>query len=295
MSASQIVDAFITSVGQTGYLINYMGSNAYITKMLIDGVSSAIQDQASVNCSFTSAGGTVVQHSTSALSPDDQYLLFGYEDPILGSVLNIVDAQTMELLTSVPVPESEIYGYAFTGDSKRVITLGQNLQVPIIFLDGENSYMEHKFDIYPGSYSGSYNPIDGLFYVLGDHYYMYKVDPFTGEILETIDMDIPGSTNYRVAIDQQGVPLVLTSSSMEYDGISYPMPGISSELIYNQDYDLFISPVPGPDVICVFNPLQVGIQTYYPGKESDVFVFPNPAKDMVSIRSAGKIKGNINL
>jgi hypothetical protein len=82
---------------------------------------------------------------------------------------------------------------------------------------------------------------------------------------------------------------VLTSTSIIYDGEVYPVPGPSSYLTYYPDNDLFLCPIPGPDVICVFDPKMVGIQQFRPGKVNDISVFPNPATDQIIIKSSKEI------
>jgi hypothetical protein len=294
IATGYINEAFVSSNGQTGYLMDYTNDNtAQVTKISIDGAASTILDQTIVGHTFSSyhvVFGEFDQWTTSAISPNDSLLLFGYDDPVNGAVLNIIDAGTLDLLASPRIPESRIYGFAFTDDSKRVITLAYpGNQVPIVYLDGENSFVENTFSVYQSSYSGCYNPVDRFFYVLDLENYIHKVDPFTGDIAGSIILDTDDEWNWRIAIDQQGKPLVMNSVSMIYDGVTYPMPGISNELIYNSEHNLFLSAVPGPDVICVFDPLQVGIQQLKPGKTSSISIFPNPAADQIIIQAKDEI------
>jgi hypothetical protein len=293
IAAGYINEAFVSSDGQTGYLMDYRNDNtAQVVKISIDGASSTILNQTLVGHTFSSyhvVFGEFDQWTTSAISPNDSLLLFGYDDPVNGALLNIIDAGTLDLLASPRIPESRIFGFAFTEDSKRVITLAYpGNQVPIVYLDGKNSFVENTFNVYQSSYSGCYNPVDKFFYVLDLENYIHKVDPFTGDIVGSIFLDTE-EWNWRIAIDQQGNPLVLNSTSMIYDGVTYPMPGISNELIYNSEHNLFLSAVPGPDVICIFDPLQVGIQQFKPGSENEVSIFPNPASDQIIIKSSEEI------
>jgi DNA-binding beta-propeller fold protein YncE len=287
LNIDKIKDVFISPDGRKAYLIFYMtSSNIAIYKINIDGSTIEMEDQAIVGgclCSIYFSGDEVKLYTTPALSPNGQMLLIGSDDPTLGSVVNIVSTETMELLASVPAPEYCIYGFSFTDDSRRAIALSRTSQVPVIYLDGENSYLENLITINDYSYSADYNPLDGLFYVLDVFYYIYKVDPVTGEIMET--MNINTESNRRIAIDKRGIPLVLTQTSMVYDREIYPMPGGSVELYYDFDNDLFVSTLSGPDRICIFNPLSTGIQQFRPGRESRVSVFPNPAADKILITS----------
>ena len=63
------------------------------------------------------------------------------------------------------------------------------------------------------------------------------------------------------------------------------MPGGSIEMYYDFDNDLFVSTLSGPDLICIFNPLNTAIQQFRPEMESKVAVFPNPAADKILITS----------
>jgi hypothetical protein len=286
-------DVFISPDSQKAYLVAQNSANqVLITKLNLDGTMTTIEDQevgGGCRCYYQYTNGDIDITTTSALSPDGTMLLIGNNDPTLGYVVNIYDTESLGLLASVPVPTNCIYGYAFTDDSKRVIAMGLVNQAPIIYLDGESSYLENLFTISNGSFSADYNPVDGLFYVLDRNNYIYKVDPLTGEIRGTLDTY--DEHNYRIEIDNRGIPLVLTLNSMFYDGVTYPMPGPATELFYDSDNDLFVTPVRGPDWICVFNPLYTGIQQFKSGQYNEVTVFPNPATDKIVITSPEKITG----
>jgi hypothetical protein len=282
-------EVYVTSDGQTGYLIGYSYGNAKITKINIDGASSSIQKVNTVGASY----GSILfinldcqPFTTAALSPDGQYLLFGYNDSQLGRVINIVDTETLDIFTSLSVQDDKIYGYAFTEDSKRVLAVAYNYHAPIIYLDQENSYVEHTVLLSDGSFSADYNPIDGLFYILERGGLIRKTDPFTGNIVESVPTD---SDSWEIAIDQRGMPMVLSAYSLIYDREFYPLPGTSTVLSYNKEHDLFICPVPGPDVICVFDPKMVGIQQFKPGMNNGISIFPNPASDKIFIKSSEEI------
>lgn len=291
MITGPVDNVFITSDGHTAYTVGYTGgSEADIKKITLDGASSAIIDQAFIDASHSSIDYIVqesVLNTTTALSPDEQLLLLGYDDPNLGPVMNIVDAANLNLLTSVNIPFYDIFGFAFTDDSKRAVAVGVSTQVPIIYLDRENSFLENVTIIDSYSFSADFNPVDGMFYVLARDNFFHKVDPLTGEIVESFPTW--NNYNWQIKIDKRGIPMVLTVNSLIYDRDVYTMPGVSTTLTYDLQADLFISPVPGPDVICVFDPKQVGIRQFKPGQENDVSIFPNPAKDQVIIKSNKEI------
>ena len=291
LSVGGVKDGFVSSDGQFGYLIQYEGSwSARLTKIKIDEDSSAILDYRHVGggyCTYHYTNKEIDMTSKSVLSPDDQFILIGCTDPDLGVVLNIISTESLDVLASVPVPESCIYDFAFTEDSRRVIAMGGNTQIPIIYLDGVNSYLENLVNLSFNSFSGCYNPIDGLFYIMEMNNLISKIVPSTGEIVGHENTLQDG--NLRIRCDIRGMSMVLTTTSMIYNREIYAMPWVSSELVYDPTYDLFISPVPGPDVICVFDPKMVGIQQFKPGKDQDISIFPNPATEQIFIKSSSEI------
>jgi len=292
LGTGNIDEALLSSDGRKAYLIEYSGGFANILKVGLEGDTMDILDQASIPATrgvFYQFFGEVSIYTKVALSPDDKYLLIGYNHPSLGSVLNIVDAQTLGMLTQVPIPYYGIFDIVFSGDNKRVVLLGFESETAIIFLDGINSFVENEFSIENYSFSGEFNSYDGMFYVLNSGNYLYKVDPLTGEIVDVINHGEP--LTWKVRLDKDGNPLILSSFNMLYEGEAYPMPGITADLLYNESADIFVSSVPGPDWICVFDPLEVGLRQY-PLSETrnDIVVYPNPSSGFVNIRSLHPIK-----
>jgi DNA-binding beta-propeller fold protein YncE len=285
----QVSEAFVTSDGQFAYLIEYIGGRfARINKIIIDGAASHVQHFTTTSgcpCRLEIFNREVSIKTTSALSPDEKLLLVGANDPDFGMVVNVIDAENLDLLASVPASSECIMDFAFTEDSKRVVAIGLNTsQVPIIYLDRENSFLENIVNINQESYSAAFNSIDGNFYVLGDKRYIHIINPITGEIIsnQLINYDL----NLKIRIDARGIPMVLTPDSLIYDRETYPMPGVSSQLMYDADNDLFIIPVPGPDLVCIFDPKVVGIRQISPGFENPITIFPNPATNIIIVHSS---------
>jgi DNA-binding beta-propeller fold protein YncE len=291
LNTGSVDEALITNDGQTGYLLVYQGSNTLsLKKIHIDAASTEILSTTNISGVHCKSSATYLAYfnSTFALSPDGTLLLVGSDDPVYGSQIDILDAETIDLLTSVNVPECCIFSYAFTPDSKRVVATGEDAsQVPIIYLDREYSHLENLVPVEFGSYSADYNRIDGYFYLLEQTGYIHKVDPMTGDILESFPTYM--DENWRIKIDQRGVPMVLTSTTMIYDRESYAMPGVSTFLNYDFENDLFLSAVPGPDMVCVFDPKMVGIQQFKTGKDNNISIFPNPANDQVVMQAQEEI------
>lgn len=288
IQAGGIRDALVSSDGTSAYLLEYQVYDwMRITKVHIDGKDSYIEKQLmslGCDCAINFTNDEVEIYTKPALSPDDRLLLIGDDNDTLGPVVNIIDAETLELLCQVPVLDECVYDFAFTDDSKRVAVVnGYNAMIPIIYLDRENSYVENYIPIATRSFSAAYNKVDGLFYVLDQNDYVFKVDPVTGEIVDQFDTF--DDTNWDIEIDLRGNPMILTNYSMIYEGEPYAMPGYTTIMDYDEEHDVFISAVQGPDVICVFNPLGTGIQQFKPGNKSNVTLFPNPVTDNLIISS----------
>jgi len=281
-------NAIVSNDGQYAYLLDYyQGVYCRVTKLKIDGASSFIENQMVVStnyCYFHQVFGEIDMYSTSVLSPDGNTLLFGGQDAHLGDVINVVDTRQMEVIASIPFTDGCIFGFAFTDDSQRAVALTFGSEVPVIYLDGENSYIENTFYIGSNSFSADYNPYDGLFYVLQQDNYIYRVEPETGHIVDKLNTD--SNFGWKIKIDGQGNPLVLTSSKLIYKDECYLMPGISCEMSYDRDHDLFLIPVPGPDKVVTFGDLYVGISTP-PGNiyEGGFSIMPNPANNQVLIKA----------
>jgi len=94
------------------------------------------------------------------ISPDGEYLLFGVEYGPQESYIEIIRSETLETVAQVPVDEACVLDYIFTDDSKRVCLLSGDVNKPIIYLDGENSYVENTILHDQYMYSGQYNPLD---------------------------------------------------------------------------------------------------------------------------------------
>jgi len=286
-----IEEAYISSDGTAGYLFEYQASDMVrITRIHIDGPSSAIEQMVITDGCHSLVhyiNAEVDLYTTAALSPDDQYLLIGYDDDTRGPVVNVISTETLDILVSVPVVEYCIYDYAFTDDSKRAVAAGYNAMVPVIYLDGANSFVENYIPITNHSYSAAYNPSDGYFYVLDQINTIFKADPLTGEVVETLNTF--DEYNWKIETDLRGNMMVLTNSFIIYNGEAYATPGHTTMLQYEPQHDLFLIPMPGPDLIGVFDPELVGIQQFKPGKSNEISIFPNPATDQIVITAQEEI------
>ncbi len=296
LNTGRVDNVFVAEDGKYAYTLFVVSSTvANLTKIALDGAASEIVDflQLPYNrCNYNLSSSDPEINSTAGLSPDGNFMLFPAEDDALGVHIQILDTRLMEVVKTIPVNEENdkcVFNYAFTDDSKRVCAL-YSPKIPIIYLDGENSYIESEVSIDSGRcYSAAYNPIDGLFYMLQYSDWLYQVDPETGEIIG----EIPTSpdTYVQVGISQNGTPLLRSYEHLLYNDVSYALPGLSLGFSFNEAYNLFVIPIPGPDKICVFNPLVAGVKMYpEPTNEDGVILFPNPASEEVFINSESTIE-----
>lgn len=285
--------------GKYAYLFKRVSSTmASMTKIALDGASSEIDGFLQVGhkgCSFNLSSSDAENHIAAALSPDGKYMLIGALDDSQAEVVHIVDTEIMEVVKTIPVGDSNndcTFSFAFTDDSKRACALF-NPQMPIIYLDGESSFIESEVNINHRSFSAAYNPIDGLFYILLRSDSICQVNPENGEIVGIIPTT--PDTYIQINISQSGIPLLRSLNHLLFNDVIYPLPGVSQDFSYNIAYDLFIIPITGPDKICVFNPLVAGVKMYRePTIDDGIVLFPNPASGEVFINSENTIE-NISI
>ena len=232
-------------------------------------------------CSYEDHSLDFVSPTFVGLSPDGNYLLFGSSNDTLGEMLNVFSTQHMEVVKTLPIHDNCVYDYAFTHDSKRVCAI-QSDNILIIYLDSLDSYIENEITTGYRSYSSAYSPIDDYFYVLiendsmyNDDWYLFKIDPLSGEIIEEIP--IPESDYHQVEISKNGMPVIRGARSLWFNDMSYMLPGISQEMYYDGEFDLFVIPITGPDKIGVFSPLYLDSKIYPETKRTNIItVSPNP-------------------
>lgn len=284
---------FVTENGKNAYAFEILSSElGELRKIEINGAGSQVIDELLVpfsNCVYIGMGGIKI-YSSPGISPDGNYMLFGSVDNIQGDVINIVDTYAMEIVSTLKVANDCIFGYAFTDDSKRACVLTYDYQISIVNLDGVNSYVEHTITLDDASFSADYHSADGLFYVVTKSNTLYLIDPVNGDIVDQHLIMSP-DYSYQIAVDADGNPVVRSANQIIYNNELYGLPGNSMNFSYHSDNNLFVIPIPGPDKVCIFDPLATSVN-YYPSKETneDISVFPNPASDEVIIQSKEIIK-----
>lgn len=265
-----------------------------IYKIEINGAQSEVVDQLIIpdykGCTVFFMYTTInvdAKVTSAGLSPDGSYFVCGAEDAnTMESYIHVIKTDSLEIVASVPIEEGCIYGYAFTSDSKRVCALSFNEAKPIVYLDGENSYLENLVPNYLTSYSADYSEEEDLFYILNKTYTYSKVDPSSGKIMETVAFTEDGDYSWQLILDKSNEPIIRQNTELIYKNIEYKLPGVSKEFHYNSEAGMCIIPIPGPDAVCIFDPLQVGmIDMANRTTQQNVMLSPNPANDYLTISS----------
>jgi DNA-binding beta-propeller fold protein YncE len=277
-----------------GHYIYALSNTDYLSKVEVDGENSGVVEKLLVNgyrnCSMHYMWGRILvdnPHTSFALSPDGNYIICGIKDTPTGdNFIDVIETETLESVAKIQVEDACIWDYAFTSDSKRVCALSYKIEKPIIYLDGENSFLESLVPDFKYAYSVQYNPVDSLFYILNDNPDYWKVDPLTGEKIEEVIISKNFDISWQLVLDENNKPIIRQNTEIVYDGVDYNLPGISKAFYYSSGYNVCVIPIPGPDAVCVFNPLYVGVKKINnPGLQSNLQVYPNPAHDNLTISS----------
>ena len=281
--------------GNYAYVLDVVSATkASVKKILLNGATSEIVGFLQVGhryCNIQFTGDEPIMEIKAALSPDGNFILVGAKNDTSGYEVNIIDTRLMEVVKTIPVNDECIFGFAFTDDSKRACVLNRNL-VPIIFLDGDDSFIESEVTIEKTSYSAAYNPVDGLFYILESDSLCYQVNPENGEIVGEIPTTYDLYDTYlQVGISKNGTPVIRSLKNLLFMDNNYALPGVAEDFSFKEEYDLFIIPITGPDKICVFNPLIANVsENHALTNVESVVLFPNPANGEVFINSESTIE-----
>lgn len=280
----------VSNDGQWAYLLDYnpwAGILSHLSKIKLDGAASIIVDKISLNVQWTrywNLNTGIVIYGAADISPDGKYFFYlernEYEDYFIG----IIDVNQMEIVASLPTEANAVFSFAFSNDSKWALPLCYTYSLPIVYIDGENSFINTYFPVYHECLSAAYNPVDSLFYVLQSLNQYHAVDPENGEIVETFDTG--DKFQFNIKIDNAGNPAVLTTTKLIYKDEIYPMIGRSTIMNYYKDQGIFVIPVPGPDKIVTFGDLSVDLQESQPYVGQKTFdIIPNPANERILIKA----------
>ena len=290
IDVGEVNHILVSGDGQYTYILDYYTYGGYegmLTKVRLDGALSTIDDQITVNIHdliYWNLNTGVIIQGVPALSPDGKYLLSSIRSGLYDYYIGIIDVERMELVASLPTDSHAFSGFAFTDDSRWALCQTCDYSVPIVYLDGEDSFISSSFPLSYSCLSAAYNPVDGLFYVLQDMYHYSTVDPETGAVVNTVSTG--QQFQYNIKIDKDGNPVVLTTSNLIYKGEAHPVIGTAIEMNYYSDRDIFVIAVPGPDKIVSFGDLAVNIPEVEQFVSSKAFdIIPNPANETVQIRA----------
>ena len=267
-------------------------ATGYLRKIVVNDENSEVVDIRLVNmfrrCTgFNKSLEEIYEppSSTFGISPDGKYILAGvYYGAQNESYIEVILTETFETVVKIPVENACIFGYVFTDDSKRVCVLMGDVDKPIIYLDSANSYIENTIPHDEYMYSGQYNPWDSMFYLLNRKYDYWIADPLSGEVVDLVNIDDDISVMWQLALDEEGNVIIRRNSDLYHAGNFYDLPAASRPFYFDIGLNTCIIPIPGPDLVCLFNPLHVGTQEESAVKNHDnLMVFPNPAVHQITI------------
>lgn len=281
----------VTDDGQWAYLLdsdpNTWDHKRNLSKIMLDGDSSKIVDKIVINASwarFWNLNTGIVIYGAADLSPDGKYFFFLERDDNGDHFIGIVNTAKMKIEASLPTEAWAVLSFAFSDDSKWALPLFFTYSLPIVYIDGENSFINDSFPVNHQCLSAEYNPVDSMFYVLQSLYQYHVVDPESVDIIETIDTD--EMFQYKIGMDNEGNPAILTAEKLIYKDVTYTMIGQSTVMNYYEDRDVFVIPVSGPDKIVTMGDISVEIPESSQFTEQSTFVImPNPAVDIIRIKS----------
>ncbi len=239
----------ISPAGDYAYVANV--SDNTITVIELDGASSSAV--ATVGCGIIGVSwASYGVGSGMALTPDGSYLLVcaSFDDQV-----TVIDAVNHTVVASAPVGDFPLQ-IAINDDSDRaVVTNYQANTYSYLEIDGGNSQVL-------ASYTAGDHPLRVAYDGFNDR---FLVGGMTDKVLYFIDGQdgtISGNQSYTqygsmtgVAVDNYGVPIVMTTALGEVSGMVHKgdvhseYPGSPASLAYQPDADIAAVPVPGPDWI----------------------------------------------
>jgi len=292
----EVDDLVISNDGQWVYILDYSvygGLEGLLTKVKLDGLDSFIEEQIVINARmgyyWNSNNGVLVWNKIK-ITPDGKYCFYLEKNEYDEYFIGIVDVEEMEVVASLPTNALVLYDYAFSDDSRWALPLSNLDSLPIVYIDGENSFVNNTFPVENYCLSATYNHIDSLFYVLEIENQYHTVDPEIGEIVETFVTD--DDFQFNIKVDNTGNPAILSATKLTYRNKTYPMIGKSAVMSYNKDQDIFVIPVPGPDKIVTLGDLWVDIpESPQSVQQKSFMIIPNPANEWIQIKADFFING----
>lgn len=283
---NQVAQCMVDPAGEYAYIYTLPAyqSNGTLYKVQLHG-SIGIIDQFQVNlsnCGLIILGDYPQVQLRLSVSPNGKMMLFPDDDPSLGSVIRIVDLELMNEMAAIPVSTFCTYDYAYSEDSKYALIGSNDDDLPLIYLNGNASFLIKYIKITGRTYSITYNRVDDQFYILQSRDAIVKVNPVAGVGTGTIPTN--NELSFQIGIENSGKPVIRQTSGIIYQGEFYDLPGVSNGFYFDGNKNIFIIPTPGPDAISVFNEVHVGrADRLY--SDPDWMVYPNPAADYICIET----------
>lgn len=284
---------FCTDNGQEAFAVYTNGHHGMLYKIEMDGENSEVVEDLyfrTKSCSTlwlnTEPDLMDIIDTKVGITPDKKYILSGNESENGEFGILVISTDSMKIVATIPTNDGCVFGWAFTSDSKRACALTSPYEKkPIVYIDGENSYIENEIQDDYHTYSATYNPDNGYFYILDAYERCLLVDPLTGNIIDQIL--IKDNLNWQIALDNNNKPVIRQSSTLWYDRQYFGLLGSTKDFSYHAGNNLFIIPLPGPDAVSVFDPLTVNIRTFpkKPVAGNDWTLSPNPANEKITVIS----------
>jgi DNA-binding beta-propeller fold protein YncE len=286
MKSLPINYSWCNMVSPSGEYIYALTGYDQLHKILVDGTNSQIINTTGVifyKVQYFIIGTEICLFSTAGMSPDGNSILVTGNDQNLGPILQVIDTENLEVLVKLPISYESTFDIAFTTDSQRAILIYNKKIIQIVYLDGENSFIENTVTTANNCFSAAYNPFDDLFYV-GGYNLLYTIDPASGELVATLPFN--SEILLQVAVDKGGIPLIRTERKFYYDFVEYKLPGASQKFVYHEDLNRVIIPIPGPDRIMIFDPQMVEMHEIpLSGRNKPFNVYPNPVSGILTIEA----------
>lgn len=261
-----------------------------LAKVSINGINTQITDILDVTfyaVSWSTIFPEEYEHYTKmGISPDGNTIVFaGYDEITQQSVMSVINTGTMEIEKVIPCSGYTGYHFAFTTDGTRVMVCYAQNAADIFIIDGQNSTLEntvHSQNII----SVAYNHVTKRF-LAGERNRLNEVDMLTGEIVDISYYS--GQRLHQLAVDPNGEIIVRTQKKLFHGDLSFDLPGASGEFTYDQEYQRLLIPIPGPDYVCVYDPVTTSMKFLEPGNYNTLVIKPNPADDQITYEATEKI------
>ena len=272
--------------GQFAYIGNIKQNTLSVIDL--DGANSSLVT--SVSCGVIGVYNSFYGiRSDVEVSPDGSTVLVAasFDDQ-----LKVFDTQSNQIVASFGTGDFPL-SVAFNADGNQACVVNTfDHTVDIVTLDGASSSVTAHFNV-NGDYpvDVAYNPADGYYYVCSPgSQKIFVVDPNMPGVTETI---YPGGNVFHIeflggeAIMQYQDPGG-TNNRVVYGEEEFLLPASAAPLALNEVAGMVGVPMPGPDFLSFIDFIVMPFIAE-PGQDSDLSVYPNPARESICITSPSGI------